>query len=187
MSEVYHIRFTVRFPYYLRGSWNGQRWSYRNVIGKTNVRRTFPYFVKSSSRKFLNAVLIIEFSNMRCLSDEVRRFDGLVLLATECQIYDFIESSIGVLSKPFLRLDFTPCPSVDAGLSKDRLELYRLNVSCFFIICNSHYLGVDWLKFYLSTTIEILVAALQSASGWNIASVLHPWITTRCVCCWAIM
>ena len=72
------------------------------------------------------------FYNNCSSSDEMRKFDGLVLAATECQIYDFIESSIGSSKTPILRLDISPCPSV-IGLKTERLKLYRLNVKLFLL------------------------------------------------------
>lgn len=95
---------------------------------KDKRSKDFLRFITSISRKFYNAFIITVFF---FILSEVRQFDGIVLAATECQNYDFIESSaLGALAIPFLRLDFSACPA-DAGWNTERLELYRLHVTFF--------------------------------------------------------
>ena len=93
---------------------------------KDKRSKDFLRFITSTSHKLCISYHCI----FAYFISEVRQFDGIVLAATECQIYDFIESSLGVLAIPFLRLDFSACPA-DAGWNTERLELYRLHVTFF--------------------------------------------------------
>lgn len=64
-------------------------------------------------------------------------FDGMVLAVTQCRVTDVLEHILSSTT-PRLRLDFIACPSEAAGLEIERLELYRLNASAYYVLASPH-------------------------------------------------
>lgn len=65
-------------------------------------------------------------------------FDGMVLAVTQCRVADVLEPILMSSTTPRLRLDFIACPSEAAGLEIERLELYRLNASAYYVLASPH-------------------------------------------------
>jgi hypothetical protein len=62
------------------------------------------------------------------------QFEGVVLAATQCRVADVIEAIVmSSTMTPVLRLEFLFCPPSLPGLKAERLQLYRLNASHFYI------------------------------------------------------
>ncbi|KAK4022871.1 hypothetical protein OUZ56_008315 [Daphnia magna] len=75
-------------------------------------------------------------------------FDGMVLAVTQCRVADVLEPILMSSTTPRLRLDFIACPSEAAGLEIERLELYRLNASAYYVLASPHEASRDSCGMY---------------------------------------
>ncbi|XP_046632509.1 glutamate receptor ionotropic, kainate glr-3-like isoform X2 [Daphnia pulicaria] len=146
-------------------------------------RQTWASIIDDFTCPTSTSFTVFQISNdteMLVILEKVRKFDGVVVAATKCQIYDSVESSMkNSPIIPLLSLHFSPCPAV-AGSHTERLDLYRLNdtnrdtCGSFALsvwlehrICSS-FMDNDTIRLLLGNNVTLDVSReLQDCSGLN--------------------